>query len=124
VAGDNLLKKFAGELQLHVRSTDVAGRWGGDEFVVIVDADLAETETVLERLRGWVSGEYQISGGRGDVTVKLDVSLGVAAWDGTEELVELIARADERMYAEKQVCAEKQACPQNKLAGFERLEVV
>jgi diguanylate cyclase (GGDEF)-like protein len=100
----------------------VVGRWGGDEFVVIVDADLAETEAVLERLRGWVSGEYQICGGRGDVTVKLHVSLGVAAWDGKEELVGLVARADDRMYADKQARTENQECPQNK--RFERLEVV
>jgi diguanylate cyclase (GGDEF)-like protein len=124
VAGDNLLKKFADELQLHVRSTDVVGRWGGDEFVVIVDADLAETEAILERLRGWVSGEYQISGGRGDVTLKLHVSLGVAEWDGKEELVELVARADHRMYAEKPARAGKPAYAQTEPAGFERLEVV
>jgi diguanylate cyclase (GGDEF)-like protein len=123
MAGDDLLKKFSDELQLHVRSTDVVGRWGGDEFIVIVDADLAETETVLERLRGWVAGEYQISGGRGDVTVKLRVSLGVAAWDGKEEIVELIARADERMYAEKQARAEKQANAEKKLSNLQRMEV-
>jgi len=103
VAGDDLLKQFAGELKAQFRATDVVGRWGGDEFVVIVDSPLPEAQISLDRVRKWAFGEYKISDGKEIVQVTLKAAIGVAAWNGKETIVELLARADERMYGEKKV---------------------
>ena len=101
VAGDNLLKQFAMELKSRVRATDVVGRWGGDEFVLIVDSDFKETGTRMDRIREWVFGEYSVSNGKDTVQAMLNASIGIAEWDGKESAIELLARADQRMYAEK-----------------------
>jgi len=103
VAGDNLLRKFATEMKAHFRSTDVVGRWGGDEFIVIIDSTLEEAHSSLDRVRKWAFGEYTIETGKGTVRVPLRASIGIAAWDKNETMVELVARADASMYAEKKV---------------------
>jgi diguanylate cyclase (GGDEF)-like protein len=101
VAGDDLLRQFSGELKAQFRATDVVGRWGGDEFVVVVDADFDGAKLSMDRTRRWAFGKYKIGDGRAGVTLKLGASIGLAAWDGHESIIELIARADELMYAEK-----------------------
>ncbi|HVV46723.1 MAG TPA: GGDEF domain-containing protein, partial [Bryobacteraceae bacterium] len=58
VAGDDLLKQFATELKAPIRANDLVGRWGGDEFVVIVDGSLEEAQVRLDRIRQWAFGEY------------------------------------------------------------------
>jgi diguanylate cyclase (GGDEF)-like protein len=103
IAGDDALRQFADELKAQFRPIDVVGRWGGDEFVVIVDSDLEDARARLERVRQWAFGDYTISTGRENIQVDLKASIGIAAWDLKESAVELMARADERMYAEKKV---------------------
>jgi diguanylate cyclase (GGDEF)-like protein len=103
VAGDDLLKQFAAELKAQFRATDVVGRWGGDEFVILIDSGLEAAQTSLDRIRKWAFGEYKISGGKDIVQVTVKASIGIAAWNGKESAVELLARADEHMYAEKKV---------------------
>jgi len=103
VAGDDLLKQFASELKARVRDTDTVGRWGGDEFVVVVDADLEEAQIRMDRIREWVFGDYNIDSGKDIVQVTLKASIGIAEWDKKESAVELLARADQKMYAEKKV---------------------
>jgi diguanylate cyclase len=101
VAGDDLLKQFAEELRTQFRSTDVVGRWGGDEFVVIIDSTLEGAQLSLDRVRKWAFGQYKISDGKELVPVRMWAAIGLAAWDGKETAVQLLARADELMYDEK-----------------------
>jgi diguanylate cyclase (GGDEF)-like protein len=103
VAGDDLLKQFAVELKARVRVGDLVGRWGGDEFIVIVDAGLEEAQVRLDRIRQWVVGDYSVSTGTNTASVTLDASVGIAEWDKDETALELLARADQRMYAEKRL---------------------
>jgi diguanylate cyclase (GGDEF)-like protein len=103
VAGDDLLRQFAIELKAQFRPTDVVGRWGGDEFVLLVDSDIEEAHQRLARVRQWVFGEYKLNTGKGVIEVNMAGSIGIAVWDGTETITELIARADERMYGEKKL---------------------
>lgn len=103
VAGDDLLKQFASELKARLRATDLIGRWGGDEFVVIVDACFEEAKVRMDRVREWAFGDYNVSSGKGVVRVNLKASIGVAEWDGKQSAVELLARADQNMYAEKKL---------------------
>jgi diguanylate cyclase (GGDEF)-like protein len=103
VAGDDLLKQFATELKAQFRSSDLIGRWGGDEFVVVIDSGMEDAQASLDRVRKWAFGDYKISRGSEIAEVTLNASIGLALWDGKENALDLLARADERMYAEKKV---------------------
>jgi len=105
LAGDELLKLFACELREQFRPTDVVGRWGGDEFIVITDAPPSEIESFLNRVRRWVLGKYKVQTPGGIIEIKADAAIGVAAWDLQEDSDRLLARADSLMYAEKKVHA-------------------
>jgi diguanylate cyclase (GGDEF)-like protein len=110
-AGDSLLKQFSQELRSNLRSSDIAGRWGGDEFVVVLDCDLAGANCQVERMRKWVIGEYTVqpSAGVRDVKIPLDASIGVAQWQKGETMERLIERADTAMYEEKRRMQNKKA---------------
>jgi diguanylate cyclase (GGDEF)-like protein len=105
VAGDDLLRQFAMELRAQFRSTDVIGRWGGDEFIVLVNGDPGEARNCVERVRKWAFGTYKVRTPRGTCAVELSASIGIAAWDLKEELTQLVSRADESMYDEKRINA-------------------
>ena len=59
-AGDDLLKQFSTELRSASRATDVVGRWGGDEFIVVLDGNLTEAQSHVERMQKWVFGSYTL----------------------------------------------------------------
>jgi diguanylate cyclase (GGDEF)-like protein len=101
VTGDELLKQFASELRSACRSTDAIGRWGGDEFMMVIDGSLKDAEQQIERVRRWVCGNYELRAHSGPVKLRVDASIGIAEHKQGELLNELLARADERMYAEK-----------------------
>jgi diguanylate cyclase (GGDEF)-like protein len=101
VTGDELLKQFAAELRSACRSTDAIGRWGGDEFMLVFDGSLKDAEQQIERVRRWVCGNYELRAPSGPVKLRVDASIGLAEHKQGELLNDLVARADERMYAEK-----------------------
>ncbi|HVJ07153.1 MAG TPA: GGDEF domain-containing protein [Acidisarcina sp.] len=101
LAGDQMLQQFAEELRNSCRSTDILGRWGGDEFILILDCDLQEARTLLRRMDRWVFGDYQIHIGAKQHTVSVGASFGVAEWKPGEPVHHLLERADAAMYAEK-----------------------
>ena len=101
MAGDELLQQFATELKSACRSTDVAGRWGGDEFIILVDCKMAGAKAQTDRLMEWVCGSYTIQAGSGPTKVKVDASIGLAAYLPGETLKQLLARADAEMYQRK-----------------------
>jgi diguanylate cyclase (GGDEF)-like protein len=101
LVGDELLKQFAGELRSACRSTDVVGRWGGDEFMAIFDCVLADAEGRRDRVRKWVCGDYKIDSASGPIRLTLDASIGLAEHRPGELLKDLVARADEAMYEDK-----------------------
>lgn len=101
LAGDDLLKQFSTELRAQFRSGDIIGRWGGDEFIAVVDGDPAEARNCVDRVRKWAFGTYKVKTSRGTCAVELSASIGIAAWDLREDLSQLVARADESMYEEK-----------------------
>jgi diguanylate cyclase (GGDEF)-like protein len=100
-AGDALLKQFATELRGFFRSTDIVSRWGGDEFLVIVDCGPGEVQDRIEPVRKWVYGDYTIQADGKTHRVTVHASVGVASWRPGETADELIARADAAMYEEK-----------------------
>jgi diguanylate cyclase (GGDEF)-like protein len=103
LAGDSLLKQFAAELRAHSRGHDSVGRWGGDEFIIVLDSDLAGANEQLERTKKWMFGEYKVQTGRGAAEVKVPVtaSIGLAQWEPGESIQDVLEHADNSMYTEK-----------------------
>lgn len=99
--GDELLRQFAGELRWSSRAADLLGRWGGDEFILVLDANLAQAEAQVERLRKWMSGSYTVQTRSGPVKLKVQASIGLAELVKGESMKDLLARADEAMYEQK-----------------------
>lgn len=95
--GDVLLK-WAGEfLHTHLRTHDVACRTGGDEFAILLpDVGSEDASRLVARLR-----EQLVVANRGR-EIPLGMSLGTATWpDAGATTADLIAHADEEMYADK-----------------------
>ena len=103
-AGDQLLRQFAAELQSASRSTDAIGRWGGDEFIVVLDSELPEAPAQIDRLAVRVCRSYRIEARDGLRELTVHASIGLAEHIPGETIKELLARADEAMYARKAVC--------------------
>jgi diguanylate cyclase (GGDEF)-like protein len=101
--GDDLLKKFSAELERNVRTEDTVGRWGGDEFIVVLNRDLAAAQTQVGRIREWVFGKYEIETGRGKgpLTVAVSASIGLAQWLPGKTVKKVIDEADGSMYLDK-----------------------
>jgi diguanylate cyclase (GGDEF)-like protein len=100
-AGDDLLKQFADELSSASRSTDVVGRWGGDEFLIIVDAPMCDAQLRVQRLKEWVCGEYVLDVQGVKEQVELGASIGVVESELNDTAADIINRADGAMYREK-----------------------
>jgi diguanylate cyclase (GGDEF)-like protein len=101
VLGDELLKQFAAELRSACRSSDIVGRWGGDEFLVVLDCGIEHAQAQIERASKWVRGGYSIQGIEGPVKLNVDASVGLAEFIHGESINELLARADAAMYQNK-----------------------
>ena len=99
-AGDACLKAIIGPIQAELRQSDVIGRYGGEEFVVILSsADAAAAQPIAERIRQRVA---DISVPGFGAPIHLTCSIGVATSDMLGVWGEhLIARADEAVYAAK-----------------------
>ena len=106
LVGDKALRAIAGALSEQLRSYDLAGRFGGEEFAILLP-QTRETQAlrIAERLRTHVAG-LTIPVGEDAATgpcVTLTVSVGVAALDRIgPELTDLLAAADAALYLAKQ----------------------
>jgi two-component system cell cycle response regulator len=101
-AGDDVLRAFARKLRMSTRGIDLACRYGGEEFVIVMpDTSLAVASTVAERLREQIAAE-PFEAGEEKRHVGVTISVGVAAAEETRETPErLLKRADEALYVAK-----------------------
>lgn len=103
-AGDLLLRQVSERLEEHLRSTDLVGRFGGDEFVVIFeDLDPAQFSAqlglILKRLHEAVDAAFDIGG---PVPVRVEMSMGLGLYPQDSELPDALLRvADAAMYQAK-----------------------
>lgn len=99
-AGDACLKAIIGPIQAELRQSDTVGRYGGEEFVVILSsADITAAQPIAERIRERVASIH-VEGFGGPI--RLTCSIGVATSDTLGVWGEhLIARADQAVYAAK-----------------------
>lgn len=103
LAGDELLQQFSTELKMAFRSDDAVSRWGGDEFLLLVDCDAHEARRQIERLRRWAYGEYKVNGRSGLVKLTIEASVGLAEYRPMETIKSLLERADADMYQQKEI---------------------
>lgn len=103
LCGDEILKQLGARLSTHVRPRDFVCRWGGDEFVAILECQLPIAQARAEEIAALLSGEYQLVVDHQPVKVNVGVSVGVAERIPGETSEQLFHRADQAMYQQKRV---------------------
>jgi diguanylate cyclase (GGDEF)-like protein len=99
--GDEVLKAFAATVQESMRDADVFGRYGGEEFLLILVAtEPASAGNPLERVRAAVARRDWGAIAPG---LALTVSVGVAGYSNAETLAQVLHRADLALYEAKRV---------------------
>lgn len=112
-AGDRVLEKVAESFKMTLRARDVVGRYGGEEFVILLPGtELKEALRIAERLREEVE---QLRVGWKDHLIRCTVSIGAADLQGNHpNPTEAIHLADKAMYEAKKA-------GRNRVAGSESL---
>jgi len=97
--GDALLAAVGQRIQAGIRALDVAGRWGGDEFIVILAGPVSIADALVrtDQLRMSLDEPYLLQNGELAVTT----SIGAAARVAEASMADTIAAADRAMYADK-----------------------
>ena len=96
LVGDQVLTEVTSILSQGIRSIDVLGRWGGEEFIIIcTDTDLKGAVVLAEKLRQMIANhEFQMVG-------KKTCSFGVAQLRKDETIDSLLIRSDQALYRAK-----------------------
>jgi diguanylate cyclase (GGDEF)-like protein len=102
-AGDKVLAELAGHVRTSLRPSDIVGRYGGEEFVILLPHTSSESALrLVERIRESVAS---LTVRAGDDQVSVSISSGIAGLLGAEEndgLDRLLDRADRALYAAKE----------------------
>ena len=98
-AGDVVLQEIAARLRARARTSDVVGRWGGEEFLVVApDTSIDGAVTLADGLRRALSATpIALDSG----PLRMTASVGVAAWE-RETVDQLLGRADQALYEAKE----------------------
>ena len=94
--GDEVLVKISNIIEKSIRSIDAIGRWGGDEFLIILpQTNLSQCKNIVSHL------EKQLNELEFSKTIKVTCSFGIATYEENDTLDSLLKKADESMYQEK-----------------------
>lgn len=97
--GDAVLRESARRMRAALRAPDLVGRYGGEEFLILLDGATLETALeVAERIRRHLEATpIHVDGHR----IPMTLSQGVAQWRPGERLEDLVRRADQALYEAK-----------------------
>jgi two-component system cell cycle response regulator len=101
-AGDDVLREFSTRIRKSIRGIDLACRYGGEEFVIVMpETDMAVASMVAERLRRRIATEpFPIN--QATRTIDVTISIGIAALGGDGDTAgALLKRADQALYRAK-----------------------
>ena len=101
-AGDDVLREFALRIRKAIRNIDLACRYGGEEFVIVMpETDMAVATMVAERLRRRIASEpFAIE--KGARSLEVTISIGIAALSGVaDNATTILKRADQALYRAK-----------------------
>jgi diguanylate cyclase (GGDEF)-like protein len=97
--GDEVLVGIASLFQSMIRKQDLVGRWGGEEFLIIVPG-ICDTGALAERIRSEVAAvEFR----QGSTAFHITVSIGIACANQTSLADEILKKADDALYQAKRV---------------------
>lgn len=101
MAGDEVIRQTAAVLRNGIRDTDIAGRYGGEEFVLIlVDTEPEEAFILAERLRKKIEALTVVYE---DMEIKYTVSMGISqASDTSESYMKWLECSDSALYVSKE----------------------
>jgi diguanylate cyclase (GGDEF)-like protein len=99
-AGDEVIKALASVIKKATRETDIAGRYGGEEFAIILpDTPVANVEFVAERIRRLVE-KYTVV--YDEINIKFTISLGIAGFKHSQkDSTQWLDAADKALYQAK-----------------------
>lgn len=96
-AGDDVLVKTASIFQSMIRKQDLVGRWGGEEFLIIVPGP-CEAEVLAERVRREIANsEYS----HGAASFGITISIGFTCANGSDQIDQILKNADKALYRAK-----------------------
>ncbi len=98
MVGDIVIRRVAEQLRSHLRSDDIAVRWGGEEFLVVLKTGLKKAEVVAEKIRRVVEQM------RVDPVERITISIGVKCGviESEDDFYEVLNEADEALYMAKE----------------------
>jgi len=100
-AGDRGLQHVAEKIRLATRDGVLCARYGGEEFSLLLPGlDIETAMVICERVRHAVK-EFPVLDYSGEALEVVTLSIGIALWDGSEQLETLIERADAALYQSK-----------------------
>lgn len=98
LVGDSVLVQFANILMKNSRQSDIVGRWGGEEFIIIApNSNIESVKKLAEKLRVIIE-KFEF-----DVVKKLTVSFGVSQLKEEDDINSFIKRVDEALYKAKKL---------------------
>jgi len=101
LTGDEVLEEIATLIRQNIRDTDIVGRYGGEEFIIILPkTTLSSAWVVAERLRSIIE-KAEMKDSAGNIFA-ITVSQGLAGWERGEDAYSLISCADEALYKAKE----------------------
>lgn len=98
LVGDQFICGVSARIVGGVSKDDIVGRWGGDEFVVILDLPIEQGTHVIERVFGQITDEPLATD---SAVIPVGVSIGVASWSADESIDAVLAKADKALYTAK-----------------------
>lgn len=100
--GDQVLRLVALAVKQNIKTQDVACRYGGEEFSIILpQSNLEEAAQIGERIRSAVMSKELVKRSTGENLGRVTISVGIATFDEMDSAHSVVSRADEALYAAK-----------------------